>query len=340
MTTLSRSLRVDSFEDRVVPSTITLLSRGNSGADYGTYFTSHDRGGFDDRIGLSSKGHAAGHGFVTPQSELFVVTSRFDYPIYIRVITWGGGWNTIVTVTPSPEPARVANVSASEGSSPDGSTSSQVVTSRSSSHASSNNDSSTSRVTASASANISVPVNVPGGPTADATSSTADAAELAAHQVVQTVPPAAFESRPDFGHLSVPIVAEVELFIAPAADNSDVPQSPEPPPAQDDMPVAIPATANVTPPVVSVGDPLPGLFPFNFTAIESGVRGVLDRVANLEHAWSETPASAEDYLWLAAASLVAGGVAQAAWTRRARPTDPRTLGLDSVLTRWGERYVG
>ena len=114
--------------------------------------------------------------------------------------------------------------------------------------------------------------------------------------------------------------------------------------AQAEPPVAMPEIDEppAVPPIAAIGtsDPLPGVFPFNLAAIESGVRGVLHHVSDLEHAWSEAPANTEDCLWLVAASLVAGGVAQAAWTRRSRPTDPRTLGIDSVLARWGERYVG
>src|SRR5205823_14214002 len=107
-------------------------------------------------------------------------------------------------------------------------------------------------------------------------------------------------------------------------------------------PAAIPATPapRAYPSSIVAGNPLPGLIPFTFAAIETGVRNVLDRVADLDQVLSETPATTEDYLWLAAATLVAGGVAQAAWTQRSRPTDPRTLGLDSVLARWGEKYVG
>jgi hypothetical protein len=159
---------------------------------------------------------------------------------------------------------------------------------------------------------------------------------------VPNAPPVAIESRPDFGHLTVPVLSTAEvIYIAPEM-GQEGPQSAEPPLAQEEAPAAIPESSPSSTPLPSVtaGEPLAGVFPFNLTAIETGVRGVIDRVGDLEKVWSETPAGAEDYLWLAAAALVAGGVAQTAWTRRIRPTDPRTLGLDSVLARWGEKYVG
>lgn len=170
----------------------------------------------------------------------------------------------------------------------------------------------------------------------------ASAAELAAHQAVANAPPVAFESRPDFGHVTVPIVAGAVLTLPLPVMPSATPQSDEPPLAEEMAPAAIPETTtpSASPVVTSAASPLPGLLPFNFAAIETGVRQVLDRVNDLDQVLGETPATTEDYLWLAAATLVAGGVAQAAWTQRSRPTDPRTLGLDSVLARWGEKYVG
>jgi hypothetical protein len=91
--------------------------------------------------------------------------------------------------------------------------------------------------------------------------------------------------------------------------------------------------------IANVLAPVTGLLPLDLSALESGVRGVLDRISDLDAVWSDDSGGYEDYLWLGAAVLVAGGVTQAARVHRARATGRRTLGFDSVLARWGEQDV-
>ncbi len=185
-------------------------------------------------------------------------------------------------------------------------------------------------------------MSVPSSPAGESNAAANSSAELAAQQLAPNAPPVAIESRPEFGHLTVPILAGAEAVDPSAAGVPVAPQSEEPPLAQDEGPIAIPQSTApaATPPILVTTAPLPGLLSFNLAAIESGVRGVIAGVTDLEHTLAETDASTADYLWLAAAALVAGGAAQSAWTRRSRSADPRTLGLDSVLARWGEKYVG
>jgi hypothetical protein len=349
MATLSRSLRVEAIEDRVVPSTMTIVSMGFYGPIYGMTSTFQDRGETFGRMDNPSYGERGSDQFFAPRSEGFGFSSGFAQPVFIDIIAFGGNWNNVVSVSPAPSPGSSPSSQGGNDaatSTPDAiaPTSTQVA-SRPAGHGATNSasDVSADRSAAIGNSSVSVSSGLPSALTGSATSAAVNAAVLASQQVAPNAQPLAFETRPMFGHLAVPISAVVELPDSRSAEVPMAPQSEEPPLAPIDPPAVMPETASTpteAPPTIATGDPLPGHFPFNLTAIETGVRGVLDRVADLEQTFAETTAGAEDYLWLAAATLVAGGIAQTAWTRRTRPTDPRTLGLDSVLARWGERYVG
>ncbi len=102
MRTFSRSLRVESCEDRVVPSTMTFMSTGHSQGLYGSVYTQHDRDESATRVFAPAHSAAQGYDYFAPQTELFVVTSAYNSPIFIRVITWGGNWNTGAGVSATP----------------------------------------------------------------------------------------------------------------------------------------------------------------------------------------------------------------------------------------------
>jgi len=338
-----RSLRVESFEDRLAPATMVFMPMGYANPVHGSYYASHSR--VDQMASFRSFSAYQDYGATTyyfPRGELFAVSSGYGRPVLIDIIVWQGDWNTVVQVSPTRAPAPSVT---GDPSTPAVSTPSSNGTTRPTTHTTTTNsvtESSSDRSSTSSSSTVSIPVGSSSGPAADGNVTTSNGAEQANRAVTPNLPAVAFESRPGFGHLTVPILSAAETFdIVPPA-GPGVPQSEEPPLADEAPPAALPESTRTDLPVQSLtaNEPLAGVFPFNLTAIETGVRGVPDRVAGLEKTWSETRAGTEDYLWLAAATLVAGGIAQAAWTRRIRPTDPRTLGLDSVLARWGEKYVG
>jgi hypothetical protein len=344
MATHPRTLRIESFEDRLAPATMSLFQMGFINPVYGSYYTTHSRADLSAHSrSLGTYQDYGASAYFYPRTELFAVSSGYGRPVFVEFIVWRGDWNTVIQGSPAPAPAPPVT---SVPSSPETSTSSSSGGTRSTTHTTTNTSSNTDFVTdrsaASSNSNVSIPIGAPGGRAADGNATSDGGAEQANRSVVPNVPPVAFESRPDFGHLTVPVLSTAEVINIVPATGPEVPQSEEPPLAQEDPPVAMreSSPSSAPAPSLSASEPLAGLFPFNITAIETGVRGVIDRVGGLEKVWSETPANTEDYLWLAAAALVAGGVAQTAWTRRIRPTDPRTLGLDSVLARWGEKYVG
>jgi hypothetical protein len=347
MATHPRLLRVESIEDRLAPATMTMMQMGYANPIYGSYYASHARADLfaNERSINTARDYGVGT-FYSPRSELFAVTSSYGRPMLVDIIIWQGDWNTVIQVLPVPAPSPVTYgdpSSTPDTSTPSSSGGARPVTHPTTTPVSTGGDSVTDPSAASQSSTVSIPAGAANRTPAEGTATTNSGAEQGNRALVQNIPAIAFQSRPDFAHLSVPVVTNVELADVNSSSAAPaVPQSEEPPLAQEDPPAAVPESGPTgTPtPIAAAVEPLAGMFPFNLTAIETGVRGVLDHVAGLEKTWTEGPAGAEDYLWLAAGALVAGGVAQAAWTRRIRPTDPRTLGLDSVLARWGEKYVG
>jgi hypothetical protein len=342
-------LRVESIEDRLAPATMTMMQMGYP--IYGSYYASYMRADlFANERTINSNRDYGVNAFYSPRSELFGVTSGYGRPMLVDILVWQGGWNTVIQISPAPAPVPAPSpvTYGAPSSSPDTSTPSSSGVTRPATHpattpGSTGGDSVTDPSAASQSSTVSIPAGAANRTPTDANATTNGGVDQSNRAIVQNIPTVALQSRPDFAHLNVPILANVELDgVSPPSAVPAAPQSDEPPLAQEDPPAAVPESGPTgTPtPIPAVAEPLAGVLPFNLTAIETGVRGVLDHVAGLEKTWSENPAGAEDYLWLAAGALVAGGVAQAAWTRRIRPTDPRTLGLDSVLARWGEKYVG
>jgi hypothetical protein len=128
-------------------------------------------------------------------------------------------------------------------------------------------------------------------------------------------------------------------------DPTETPPADEPPPS---IPLAVlptvpvideaPATA------ISVADfansAVAGALPFNLAALEAGARDILSRVGNLDVELPDSFGGSGEYWWLATAALVAGGVATSVRGNRARWADRRTVGFDSVLAKWGERNGG
>jgi hypothetical protein len=142
---------------------------------------------------------------------------------------------------------------------------------------------------------------------------------------------------PTLGYATLTAAADVVQLPATPIDESAEPAL-APIPVEPPAPPA-PAEPSAKWEIASAIAPVAGLIPLNLSALESGVRGVLDGVSDLDAVWSDESGGYEDYLWLGAAMLVAGGMMQAARVHRARSIDRRTLGFDSVLARWGEQDV-
>ena len=328
------SLRVESFEERAVPATlisfadpstgqpVALMTR--DGADLnirpGSYLAMLNLHRHELRLVSGYDGFRAAPG---------------DFPVVVRVVTWNGGWNTNVGRLPAAsntsEPqAPESRIDQSAESGRGGDTSPSTKSTASSGQKSS-----------TASEGVSIPDGSIANGQAMEASRNHDTVRASARTELPPTIPAAFESRLNSTHRIVLVASELDLLAVDGAATPGASQSDEPP-VVDDVRDAGPMPAPMveqSPALVIANDPLLGALPFNLGVLEQSVRGVLDRVSELTAAWPESTTSTEDYLWLGAAALVAGGVMQAAWTRRSRPTDLRTLGFDSVLARWGDRNV-
>jgi hypothetical protein len=127
-------------------------------------------------------------------------------------------------------------------------------------------------------------------------------------------------------------------------DPEEAPPADEPvPPAPLTIPPPIPVVDQIPAAVISAasfaGNAVTGVLPFNLAELESGARELLSRVGNLDVELPDSVGGGE-YLWLATAALVTGGVASTIRGNRARWADRRTVGFDSVLAKWGERNGG
>jgi len=322
--TSPRLLNLETIEDRLVPAVISVSYLGSAFVLQTTSQGDHGR---------------ASTPTVTRAEVFRVINDDGSVQYLLRSANWSGNWNQylVPSRTPTPAAARsTVEVPYSPNYRPDRSESSNIA-SRSSIRQKDEANSDTLN------AAVSVPFNFPptGTHAAANDGSEIDQIANAASQAIRT--PVQVDVGAGSSRRSLPLVGSLEVIENPVAS---MPIPPAENPENNPQPLpesAEPGLAEVIPAVaVQIVNTLPlaGLLPFNLTELESGVRSVLDRVANLDETWVEEASGLEDYLWITAGALVAGGVIQAAWSRRNQRTDRRVLGLDSVLARWGSPYDG
>lgn len=327
------SLRVDSFEDRVVPASM------NSVAHSANFHSANHSN--TETFGVWVRPNSVVTLREANSGETYRVTSSYDYPVYVRFIAWSGNWNTS-TSTPSnspSSPSAPSNTDVDPSSMP--STGTGPVANPQSASSSGR---STPSVSQALQQNNTPSISVPVSETAKdaATQAAASAAAAAANYAPAATQLVTFNPRTDTGRdwtTPAPTYLEgVDLPTEPLPVPAQTEEPPliEPAPAQNDA-VAI-ATETVGRQESAItAMPTAGIIPFSLTALQDGVRGILEQAAALEVSLSDDVSSTENYLWFGAAALVVGGALQTAWGRQSRSSDPRTLGLDSVLVRWGER---
>ena len=324
------SLRMEPFEDRVMPATMN--SFAHHAAKHSTVYTA------DDTIGLFMRPNSVVTVRHMGTGETFRVTSRYDHPVFVRIITWSGNWNTAVSAAPIFQSGS-GNTQQNTNSTNTNSVANQQSTNATPSVRGIQNIASP----AQDKPDISVPFGESDNVAAIAATQAAAAAELAAAYAAPTTQQVYYTSRPAVRDWTTPVPTYLEGVEIPTEAIPNPPESEEPPRADEVMPmeppIAVPEEVE-QPAAISVVIPSPGLIPFSLTALEQGVRGILEQAAELDAVISGDTGSLENYVWIGAAALVAGRALQTAWGRRSRSSDPRTLGLDSVLVRWGERHVG
>jgi len=321
----SRLLNLESIEDRMVPAAISISYLGST------------------FVVLSNTSGQSDHGRVsTPtvtRAEVFRVISDDGSTQYLlRTANWAGNWNQYLA--PS---TRAATVSPSTVKVPyapnyraDASENSGVANRA-------NSQSQNEVASKPESTEISVPFGISSTGTRLAANSDLTGSQSTSDSSLPTSTPQQIDSGSGISRRNLPLVGSLDVVENPLGS---VPMTPAEQPANNGQLLsesAEPALADVLPVVATQlanAMPLTGLLPFHFDELESGVRNVLDRVANLDETWVEEASGMEDYLWITAGALVAGGVLQAAWSRRNQLSDRRVLGLDSVLARWGSPYDG
>jgi hypothetical protein len=87
------------------------------------------------------------------------------------------------------------------------------------------------------------------------------------------------------------------------------------------------------------GVPLAGLFGLDTAALEGQARQLLARVTDLAAGLPENLGGPEGSTWLVSAAVLTGGVGYALWANGSRRRTARVaVGPDSVLARWGEEH--
>lgn len=109
-----------------------------------------------------------------------------------------------------------------------------------------------------------------------------------------------------------------------------VPEPGTPPVADDTDPIDVD---------VPRGSPLAGLLGIDTAALEAQARRLLNRVADIAAGLPDELGGAEGSSWLVSAAVLTGGVGYALWANRSRGQAARVVaGPDSVLARWGEEH--
>jgi hypothetical protein len=129
-------------------------------------------------------------------------------------------------------------------------------------------------------------------------------------------------------------VAAITTGVGNASGTAE-PPAPSPPPADETPPAPTETTpaADLATETHAVAA-LVGLGPGDLAGLASAAGNFLGRLAALEVAWPDDMAEFEDYLWVAAATLLAAGAVHV--SRSSRPgAQPRANGRpDSVLAAW------
>lgn len=319
-------LNLESIEDRVVPAAISISYLGSAYV-----------------LQTNASSHSNHERASTPtitRAEVFrVVNDDGSIQYLLRTANWSGNWNQYLTPSKMPEP-QAPRSSVQVPYSPNYR---PVQTSNSSESSPTKTQQKSEASSEAVDLAVSVPFNFV---SVDTQSAANEGPEV--NQPIQGTSQTQRTSLPsdtssNSGRRSLPLIGSLEVIEMPSVT---VPLPPVEVPPNEGQPFresAEPGLADIIPVVATQlanALPLTGLFPFNTAEVESGVRTVLDRVANLDESWVEESSGLESYLWLAAGTLVAGGLIQAGWSRRYHLTDRRVLGLDSVLARWGSPYEG
>lgn len=123
-----------------------------------------------------------------------------------------------------------------------------------------------------------------------------------------------------------------DLVVPPPAD-----ELPAPPPAPS--PDGAGSSTIVQIAAAAVG-PVAGLLPMDLSALRSGATLFLDRVADLAPEWPDAMPSLSDSLWIGAATLMAGGAIYAASNRSPSRTVRDPFRTGTGLTDWEPRNAG
>lgn len=159
---------------------------------------------------------------------------------------------------------------------------------------------------------------------------------------VASAPPIVPAAAPVFTD-RVGVVSEA-LVVAPG-DAPPATEAPAPaaPPAADSSPAApaetLPAEETSVEVPAAVAIPVAGLVPVDLAGLGAAAGNFLGRLSALEVAWPDTMPAFEDYLWTAAATLLAAGAVHA--SRPGRRADPPPRGktrLDKALAGWEGRH--
>jgi len=140
-------------------------------------------------------------------------------------------------------------------------------------------------------------------------------------------------------------VVSTALVISPGdgPPSADAPD-PAPPSAADPLPSApietLPAEDTSIEVPAAVAVPVAGLVPIDLSGIGAAAGNFLGRLSALEVTWPAAMPGFEDYLWTAAAALLAAGAVHASRPgRRADPPRAKTR-LDPALAEWEDRHAG
>jgi hypothetical protein len=329
-------LRLEPVEDRTLPATlITWISDGWMPATVVTHHGNSDH---------APRGNSASH-----RSDIQVFRDIHGTTI-IRIPTWSGGWNTgtrLIIISPrtgdTPPPAKEKvefvnsptapseSAQRSVGNSPQSSGRSRAVT---------------QGPTKPDTPDVAVSIPTPNSTSAVNNFNTAGPAADRNVEPAPNVPPVVFAARMAAERpalMAYTMLIDVDEVVNPTAAPPSESAEPmlAPTPAEPAPPAPLPPAEppSALPALTNILTPIAGLLPLDQSAVESGVTSVLSGIADLGTAWADDSSGYEDYLWVGAAVLVAGGVTQAARVHRARSTDRRTLGFDSVLARWGKQDV-
>lgn len=333
MTAANRSLRVESFEDRALPS--TLFSFGHIDMPIASFnsgsatIAAHGRASSEfrrdaiDSLARAFRSHEfrdfSGRAF----EHSFAWADRLTVFVVLYVESDETNRQPVVHETPATEPV----VTPRQFSSAEGGGLDRVPADR------------------GKATNVSPPTTIAIPPLASAASATVPVANVtnsaAFVPAVDGQPRVSVSGVAANSGLGGPLVflgADPEEGIVVPPTEVPIPPAPIP----DIVPPAPPGSEQSTGIAVAsfAAKALSGALPFNLAALEAGTREVLSHFASLDAQLPETAGTDADYWWLATAALVTGGVASTIRGNRSQRTDRRSYGFDSVLARWGERNDG